>query len=479
MPTRAERESSEIAYLSADSLRELYLTRALSPVEVTTTLLERAEALNSELQAFVTITHDVALAQARLAERAFATDPESAGMLAGVPITLKDLTATAGIRTTFGSLLFENWIPDYDSPVAERLTAAGAVLLGKTTTPEFGWKGDSGNRVNGPARNPWDTSRTAGGSSGGAGAATAAGLGAIAQGTDGAGSIRIPASFCGVFGIKPSFGLVPSYPPPASGMGHVGPITRTVRDAALFLDATAGPDARDRFSLNALPAALSTVLADGIEGRRIAWTSDLGYGNVEAEVAEVARSAISTLEDAGCIVEEVELALDDPLSFVEIIWSTAQAALHRDDLEAVRERLDPSRLKVVERGMRFTATELAGARLDADTFCEKLRLSLVGFDLLALPTLPVTAFAAGADHPATVNGQEATLLSWLQLLYPFNLTTQPAASVPAGFTRAGLPVGVQLVGAWRDDQLVLRAAAEIERRRPWPASPPSAIGISL
>jgi aspartyl-tRNA(Asn)/glutamyl-tRNA(Gln) amidotransferase subunit A len=467
VPTSTEREGSEIAQLSAATLRELYSTRRLSPVEVTETLLARAEALNPELQAFVTITPEVALTHARRAERAFATDPEGAGTLAGVPVTLKDLTATAGIRTTFGSLLFENWIPDFDSPIAERLTAAGAVLLGKTTTPEFGWKGDSGNRVNGPARNPWDTSCTAGGSSGGAGAAVAAGLGPIAQGTDGAGSIRIPASLCGVFGIKPSFGLIPSFPPPASGMGHVGPITRTVRDAATFLDVTAGPDPRDRFSLNATATKFAQLLDDGVEGLRIGWTPDLGYGNVDPEVVEIVKSAVSAFSEAGCIVEEIALDLDDPFPAVEIIWSTAQAAINRDDLDTVRDRLDPGRLKVIERGLQFTGAQLAGARLDADTFSERLRQAVHGFDLLALPTLPVTAFAAGADHPTTVNGQKATVLSWLQLLYPFNLTTQPAASVPAGFTQAGMPVGLQLVGAWRDDQLVLRAAAEIERRRPW------------
>jgi aspartyl-tRNA(Asn)/glutamyl-tRNA(Gln) amidotransferase subunit A len=466
VPTRAESASSEIAYLSAATLRELYAKRVLSPVEVTSNLLERAEALNPELQAFVTITPEVALAQARRAEATFKSGTEGAGILAGVPITLKDLTPTAGIRTTFGSLLFEDWVPDFDSPVAERLAAAGAVLLGKTTTPEFGWKGDSGNRVNGPARNPWNTSLTAGGSSGGAGAAVAAGIGPIAQGTDGAGSIRIPASLCGVFGFKPSFGLIPSYPPPASGMGHVGPLTRTVLDAALFLDATAGPDSRDRFSLNRT-SVLFAKLDASIEGVRVGWTADLGYGNDEPEVVEVAKSALSALAEAGSVVEEIALELDDPLPAVEIIWTTAQAAIHRTDLEVVRDRLDPGRLTVIERGLQFTGAELAGARLDADAFSEKLRGLFDRYDVLALPTLPVTAFAAGADHPSTVNGRQATVLSWLQLVYPFNLTTQPAASVPAGFTRAGMPVGVQIVGAWRDDQLVMRAAAEIERRRPW------------
>lgn len=462
---------SEYAWLSAGALRSLYRTREVSPVEVTQALLDRAEDLNPLLGMFVTISPDKALEQARVAESLFCRAPEMTGPLVGVPITLKDLTATAGVRTTMGSLLFEDWIPDFDSPVAQRLANAGAVMLGKTTTPEFGWKGDSGNRVNGPACNPWDKKKTAGGSSGGAAAAVAAGLGPIAQGTDGAGSIRIPASFCGVFGIKPSFGLVPSFPPPASGMGHLGPITRTVLDAALFLDATAGPDPRDRFSLNAEHPPFENVLHEDIRGLRIGWTPNLGFANVDGEVATLAEAAVGAFSDMGCDVVTIETRLNDPYESVEIIWTTAQAAIHRTDFAQIGDKLDQGRLAIIERGLSFSGQALAGARLDSDAFAESMLSVMSGIDVLALPTVPVTAFAAGADHPTRINGLTQSALSWLQLLYPFNITTQPAASVPAGFTNEGMPVGLQLVGRWRDDRTVLRAAAHYERARPWGQPP--------
>src|SRR5829696_130032 len=300
--SRRECVNESIAYLSASELRDRYRTKAQSPVEVTRAVLDRIDRLNPVLNAFTVVTAELALEQAHAAERAYAAG--DAPPLAGIPISIKDLTPTRGIRTARGSLLDPDWVPDEDAPVVERLYAAGAVMLGKTNTPELGWKGDSGNRVFGPSFNPWDLTKTPGGSSGGAAAAVAAGLGPLAQGSDGAGSIRIPAAFCGIFGFKQSFGLVPQYPPSAVGdISHLGPMTRTVADAALMLTVIAGGDPRDRFSWSSGVDYLADLDQD-VRGLRVAWSPDLGYAKVEPDVREATAASARTFETLGCIVEE-------------------------------------------------------------------------------------------------------------------------------------------------------------------------------
>ncbi|MCY3953527.1 MAG: amidase family protein, partial [bacterium] len=286
----------QLAQLTARQLREGYESGALSPVAVAETVLGRIERLNGDLTAFVTVTADEARRAAAAAARALRGDGGAdgdagaggpGGALCGVPISIKDMIVTRGVRTTIGSLLLADWVPEFDTPTSERLRAAGAPLLGKTTTSEFGWKGDSGNRVNGPARNPWRLDRTAGGSSGGAAAAVAAGLGPAAIGSDGAGSVRIPAAFCGVFGIKPSYGVIPAFPiSPIESLSHLGVLATTVADAADVLDVVAGPDPRDRFSLPDTGADYAAALAGPLGELRVAWSPDLGYAAVEPEVRE-------------------------------------------------------------------------------------------------------------------------------------------------------------------------------------------------
>ncbi|MDP9370799.1 MAG: amidase family protein, partial [Chloroflexota bacterium] len=330
--------NDDICFLSALELRERYRQRDLSPVEVAETILARIEKLNPRLTAFITVTSDLALEQARAAERAYVPGGEP-GPLAGVPISIKDLTPTKGIRTTRGSLLSTDWVPDEDVPFVERVRAAGAVELGKTNTPELGWKGDSGNRLVGPTHNPWRHGRTAGGSSGGAGAAVAAGLGPLAQGSDGAGSIRIPAAFCGIVGFKPSFGLVPLYPPGLFGdLAHLGPMTRTVRDAALLLDVTAGADPRDRLSWSSGVDYLAAC-DGGVRGLRVAWSPDLGGRPIEPEVRRVAEDAACRFTELGCEVEEADPGLPDPWEVVDQILSAAMAGYHKEDFDAVKDRI--------------------------------------------------------------------------------------------------------------------------------------------
>jgi aspartyl-tRNA(Asn)/glutamyl-tRNA(Gln) amidotransferase subunit A len=456
-----------VAFLSASELKNLYSARALSPVEVTRAILERIERLNPALNAFTVMTPDLALEQASTAERVYADG--DAPPLAGIPISIKDLTPTRGIRTARGSLIDPDWVPDEDAPVVERLYAAGAVMLGKTNTPELGWKGDSGNRVFGPSFNPWNLAKTPGGSSGGAAAAVAAGLGPLAQGSDGAGSIRIPAAFCGTFGFKQSFGLVPQYPPSAVGdLSHLGPMTRTVRDAAMMLNAMAGADARDRLSWSS-GIDYTRDLDAGVRGLRIAWSPTLGYAQVAPDVLENTERAAMTFRELGCGVERMDPDLPDPANILDVMWSGAMAGYFLGRLDDVGHLLDPGLLAVIERTASLSAADVAHALQKRNTYYTGMRqfMDLQRIDLLLTPTLPVTAFTAGLDEPD--GWQRATLapLDWTPFTFPFNLTGQPAATVPCGFDRNGLPVGLQIVGRWREDSTVLRAAAAFESAMPW------------
>jgi aspartyl-tRNA(Asn)/glutamyl-tRNA(Gln) amidotransferase subunit A len=455
-----------VVYTPASELVARDRSRELSPVEVTRAVLERIDRINPAINAFTTVTPELALRQAAAAEQAYAGQGEP-GLLAGVPLTIKDLTPTRGIRTARGSLIDPDWIPEEDAPIVERLYAAGAVMLGKTNTPELGWKGDSGNRVFGPSFNPWHRDKTTGGSSGGAGAAVAAGLGPLSQGSDGAGSIRIPASFCGIFGFKQSFGLVPQYPPSAVGdLSHLGPMTRTVRDAAMMLNAMAGADPRDRLSWSSNIDYLAGI-DDGVSGLRVAWSPTLGYARVDPEVLAATERAALSFGNLGCDVMRIDPALPDPANILDVIWSGAMAGYFHGRMDEVGHLLDPGLRDVIERVAPLSAAELGSALQQRNSYYTGMRQFMVNVDLLLTPTLPVTAFTAGLDEP---DGWERAILSpldWTPFTYPFNLTGQPAATVPCGFDSQGLPIGLQIVGRWRDDRTVLRAAAAFERAAPW------------
>lgn len=457
----------ELCYMSAEKLRENYLTRRLSPVEVASAVLERIDELNATLKAFVTVTPDRAMKDAIRAEEAYSVGGDVPS-LAGIPYSLKDLTPTKGIRTTKGSILWRDWVPDFDTPIVERLRTSGAVLLGKTNTPELGWKGESTNPLVGSTLNPWNLQRTPGGSSGGAAAGVAAGMGPLAQGTDGAGSIRIPASFSGIFGFKPSFGLVPYYPPSAvEALAHVGPLTRTVRDAAMMLNVIGGPDWRDRNSVDATASDYLAACEGDIRGLRVGWSRDLGFASIEPEILAVVENAVSAFADLGCEVVEVDADLEDPWAPLSVIWATGMAAGHRDDFAQVRSQIDPGRAAVVEEGFGYSGVDLTAAHNAKALFAEKVLGLTEQYDILVTPTVPVTAFEVGKDQPGSVNGRPTSYLSWTPYTYVFNLTGQPAATVPCGFAADGLPVGLQIVGRWRDDATVLRASAAFESVRPW------------
>jgi aspartyl-tRNA(Asn)/glutamyl-tRNA(Gln) amidotransferase subunit A len=457
--------SDTLAYLSAIDLADLIRRKRVSPVEVVESLLDRIERVNPRLNAYCIVTADAARTAARAAEAAVLRgDP--LGPLCGVPFSVKDLVITRGVRTAFGSRIYEHHIPDEDAPVVERLCAAGAIMVGKTTTPEFGWKGATDSPLTGISRNPWDLTKTPGGSSGGAAAAVAAGLAPLAVGTDGGGSIRIPASFCGIFGLKPTCGLVPVYPTPNTGtLSHAGPMTRSVRDAALMLQVLAGPDDRDPLSFPATGIEFTAGLDDGIRGLRLAWSPTFGYAKVAPEVHVLAEAGARRFQDLGCQVEEVERVFADPDPIWAPLFYAGVAARLEPFLAEWRDRIDPGLLEVVEEGNRLSGVDLSKASFARAAFYQEVRRFFQRYDLLLSPTLAVPPFRAGMERPPDYPA--GSRLSWVAFTYPFNLTGHPAATVPCGFTADGLPIGLQIVGRRLQDGVVLRASAAFEAALPW------------
>jgi aspartyl-tRNA(Asn)/glutamyl-tRNA(Gln) amidotransferase subunit A len=458
---------TQIALMTATELLGRFRSGELSPVEATRAALERIEALNQRVNAFCLVDQDAALAAARASERRWRSG-EPAGLLDGVPVSVKDLLLTRGWPTLRGSWLIaedQQW-PE-DAPSVARLREHGAVLLGKTTTPELGWKGVTDSARFGVTRNPWDTGRTSGGSSGGSAAAVALGMAPLSVGTDGGGSVRIPAGFCGIFALKPTYGRIPLYPPsPFGTLSHAGPMTRTVEDAALMLDVLSLPDSRDWSALPP-PAPGSSHLAGldaGVAGLRVAFSPTLGFVEVDPEVAARVRAAVEVLAELGAVVEEADPGFDDPVEAFHVLWFSGAANSVAQFPEASWPELDPGLLEVCEQGRRMTAM----AYLDATA--ERMRLGVrmgrfhQAHDLLVTPTLPLPAFTAGLEAPEGSPSPRWT--GWTPFTYPFNLTQQPAATVPCGFTDAGLPVGLQVVGPRHADALVLRACKAYQDARP-------------
>ena len=461
--------TNELCWMSAVELAAAIRARRLSPVEVTRAVLERIESINPRVNAYCTVVAERALADARGAE-AGVMRGDALGVLHGLPISFKDLTATAGIRTTMGSRIFEHWVPDEDAIVVERARRAGAVVLGKTNTPEFGCKGVTDNLVFGHTRNPWKLDRIAGGSSGGAAAAVAAGLGPLAEGSDLAGSIRIPAAVCGVVGFKPSLGRVPLWPALNgwTGFSHTGPITRTVADAALLLSAWAGPDERDPKSLPATGEDFARAVDGGVHGLRVAWSADLGGAPVDPEVRRITGAAAKAFVDLGCRVEEEHPPLGDAMELFMDLTAPMRAAGMAAHLPRWRDQLDPMLLLRLDRAEKMSAIDWERATHRRTTLWHGVRRFFERYDVLVTPTTSAAAFPIGQTFPPEIDGRPLTnQLEWFPFTYPFAITGQPAISVPAGFTAEGLPVGLQIVGRRFADATVLRVAAAFEAARPW------------
>jgi aspartyl-tRNA(Asn)/glutamyl-tRNA(Gln) amidotransferase subunit A len=467
--------ASDLAWLPALELAGLIRNKAVSPVEVVDAVLARIERVNPSLNAFCTVTAEDAREAALAAEVAVMTG-EPLPPLHGVPFSVKDLVFTRRVLTTGGSRLFADHVPEEDAVVVERLKGAGAILVGKTNTPEFGHKGVTDNPLFGITRNPWNPDLTPGGSSGGAGAAVAAGLGPLAVGTDGGGSIRIPASFCGIYGLKPSFGRVPAYPqfPGWHGVSVTGPMTRTVRDAALMLDVMAGPDDRDRHSLPADGGDSYLAACDaGIAGLSVAWSPDLGHARVDPQVDEICRHAAERFESLGCHVEVVTPSWDDPEEIFRVMGAAEMHAAWGQALVDGEERLDRSLVALLRYGRTIGIEAYLRALHRREEFWTDVQRFLARFDLLMTPTVAVPPFATGRPAVKQIDGHPVSPLGWLPFTFPFNLTGQPAATVPVGFTPVGLPVGLQIVGRRHSERTVLAASAAFEAAAPWAARRPA------
>jgi aspartyl-tRNA(Asn)/glutamyl-tRNA(Gln) amidotransferase subunit A len=470
MPAYDSPETSrdDLAWRSALELAGLVRAKQISPLEVADALLARIDAVNPRLNAFCLVSADLARALAREAEIAVMKG-EPLGALHGVPVSIKDVIATKGLVTTGGSRLFAEAVPEEDAVAVGRLRAAGAVILGKTNTSEFGHKAVTENPLFGITRNPWNPALTPGGSSGGAAAAVASGLGPLALGTDGGGSVRLPASFCHVFGFKPSYGRVPQYPrfPGWEHVGHTGPITRTVRDAAALLDVIAGGDDRDRRSLPREGGSYLEACEGGVKGRHVAWTPDLGYAAVDPAVLALCENAAAEFESLGCHVEVVNPGWENPEEAFSTMVAAQFYAAWSDRLPDAEALMDPSLVKFIRHGGAVSTRDYLVACARVETYWQEAQSFLQRFDLLLTPTVAVPPFPADGRPPREIDGQSVSVLGWMPFTYPFNLTGQPAASVPAGFTPDGRPVGLQIVGQRHADRVVLSAAAAYEAACPW------------
>jgi aspartyl-tRNA(Asn)/glutamyl-tRNA(Gln) amidotransferase subunit A len=462
----------DICWMSATEMAPLIASRALSPVEATRSLLDRIEAVNPAINAYVTVVGDLAMDQARAAEEAVMLGREL-GPLHGVPLAIKDTNYTKGVRTTLGSRLLEDFVPQEDSVNVHRLRKAGAIFLGKTNTPEFAGKAVTENLLFGVTRNPWDRERTVGGSSGGAAAAVAAGLAPAGTASDGGGSIRIPASCCGVFGIKPQFGRIPNYPVFHlwEHLLHEGAVSRTVADAALMMDVMSGPHWGDRHSIPVKPASFRSSLTGDVRGMKVAWSPDLGFASVSAAVRAVCEAAVVKLSELGAIVEEVDLPFFRGLGAnFSLCFSVELAAMLTTfgPFEEIQDKLHPIIAERAAKVQDLSAIDYLKATFQRRDLAAKLGEFLLGYDCLVTPTIGIPAWPIGLPNVYVdeVDGKPVANADWI-LAFPFNMTGNPAASVPAGWTGEGLPVGLQIVGRSFDEASVFRASAALEEANPW------------
>jgi aspartyl-tRNA(Asn)/glutamyl-tRNA(Gln) amidotransferase subunit A len=462
----------ELARLSAIDLLDGYREARFTPEEVVDEVIDALTETDEVCKVMVTPMFEEARSAARDATQAW-RNGKPRGPLAGVPVTVKDLIFVAGVPARAGAPALQDFVPEVDAAVVTALRDAGAIITCKTTTCESGYKLTADSPVSGVTRNPWRLDRTSGGSSGGAAAAVAAGCGPLALGTDGVGSIRVPASFCGVFGIKPTFGLVPRspgfFPPSWASLAHTGPIGRSVRDVAMLLEVIAGHDARDAASLP-LGRRRFDPTPGPLTGVRIAYTPDLGFAAVSLDVREAFSEAVDTLDDLGA-----ELLPDDSGIDPEVLERTikpiayteqAAAVLGRD--EATLARSDREYNEVIARGRTYRGVDYVGAMhrrmLLRNWFVELFRR----VDLLVTPTVAVTAFEAGTLGVDEIDGQPVDPhLGWSPFSWPINLAGLPAATIPCGFDRDDLPVGLQIIAPWLEESRIFRVAAAFEAARPW------------
>lgn len=462
---RATNNPTDPSLFNGAQLISSYRDRSLSPTDVVTAIFKRISDVGPSVNAFVVTDQASAMRQAEAsAARWKSGNPLSP--LDGLPVTVKDNIPVAGYPARKGSRTAADTPVADSAPAAARLINGGAIVLGKTCMPEFGWKGVGDSPLTGITHNPWNTKVTPGGSTAGGSAAAALNLGVIHVGTDGAGSIRIPSSFCGVFGIKPSYGRIPTVP--AGATLHIGPVTRSVRDAAALVQTLAGHDPQDLTSLNVPVGDLLGSLDNGIKGMRVAWSPRLGYiENLDPEVEAVTTQAAQSFAAMGATVEQVDPGFANPMPILEPIWLTICWTIVRGIPEARWNEVDPGLLALAMKGRNVSGADYATAIGARAGLHAKMALFNERFDLLLTPTLATAAFEVGHDTPP--DGKFGNdWLNWAPYTYPFNLSYHPAASVPCGFTRDGRPIGLQIVGPYLREDMVWRAARAFEQAHPWP-----------
>ena len=473
-------KDEDICFMPAWEMKEKIRTREISSQEITEIIIERIEKINPIINAYCTPTFDLARHTAKKADKAV-KDGEKLGLFQGIPISIKDETETKGIRTTYGSLLFENNIPRKDEAVVKRLRDAGAVILGKTNTPAFGYKGETDNLIFGVTKNPWNLERTTGGSSGGAAGTVASGLGPIAIGSDGGGSIRIPSCFCGLYGLKSTFGRVPQNTMKLSGylgtFNHKGPLVRYVKDAALVLDIIAGQDDSDRYSVPKPNYSYLEKLDEKPTRLKIGYSLDLGFAEaLDPEVEKSVLNGIQKFEEFGWLIEKSRIKLRNPKSTFSTIWSSGFAYLLGPYLKAGKDKMDPGLVDMINLGYTFSTNEIKISEVQREIIYEEICKVFKKFDILITPTLACPAFELGKSQiieeetmktGIIIDGKNVTAAGWLPFTYPFNASGHPAASIPCGWSSDGLPIGMQIVGKRFDELTVLQVSKAFEDVAPW------------
>lgn len=467
--------TTDLAMLPAWKLVKLFKARKASPVDAAKAALKRVEAFNPRLNAFQHVDPDAALRMARASEKRWKEGGKPLSSLDGVPVTLKDMVLTKGMPARMGSLATDEKGPwTTDAPVAERLREAGTVFIGKTTCPEYGWKGVTDSRLFGATHNPWKIDRTPGGSSGGGCAAEAVGMGTLAVGSDGAGSVRIPCAFTGLFGLKPTHARVPYWPPSSQGtLSHCGPMTRSVKDAAMMMNVIARPDPRDPYGRWDDTEDYLKGLDRGVKGLRIAYAPTLGFvepGKIDADVAAAFEQAVKVFRKLGAkVVEDCpDLQGMDPRDILNVHWQSNVAVLLKSFSPEKRKLMDPGLVKAARFGATLGQEAVVTAIHQRQALTAIFSQFMAKYDLLLTPTMPMTAFAVNQNGAWGGDGVD---IGWTPFTLTFNLTRQPAATIPCGLDREGLPIGLQIVGAHARDALVLRAAAAYERVHPIPSPP--------
>jgi Asp-tRNA(Asn)/Glu-tRNA(Gln) amidotransferase A subunit family amidase len=467
-------KKEDICFMSAFEMREKIKSQEISSSEITETIIERIEKINPLLNAYCTPTFELARETAEKADEAVQKG-ERLGLLHGIPTSIKDLMQTKGIRTTFGSKLYEDFIPEQDDIAVQRLIKAGSVILGKTNTPEFGVPALTNNLVFGETKCPWDLEKNSGGSSGGAASSVASGIGPLALGSDGGGSIRIPSSLCGVFGLKPTYGRIPSYPREGihfKSMDHYGPIVRYVRDAALMLNAIKGFYPRDPNSLPDDSTDYLKILDDKPNKLKIVYSMTLGFGkSLEEEVKDNVMNSAQKFEQFGWSVEEAKLKLKNPESAFRTTVTVGYAQDFQKEFNTRINDFSPDIRTTIKLGLDNTLLNFTKAIEQRKQVNEVLGSFFQGFDLLITPTTPCPAFTPGWLDSGTVfpkiGKKMLNIITWMTFTFPFNMTGHPAASIPSGWTNSGLPIGMQIVGKRYDEKTVLQVSKAFEEVSPW------------